>query len=86
MIAFELVAKGGYLMKIANIIAYILVLVGALNWGIFAFSGFNLVGWIFMGARTIGSIVVYSLVTLSAIWLIISPILTQGKLVLGSDN
>lgn len=71
-------------MKIANIIAYILVLVGALNWGIFAFSGFN--GWIFMGARTIGSIVVYSLVALSAIWLIISPILTQGKLVLGSDN
>ena len=59
MIAFELVAKGGYLMKIANIIAYILVLVGAFNWGIFAFSGFNLVGWIFMGARTIGSIVVY---------------------------
>ena len=86
MIAFELVAKGGYLMKIANIIAYILVLVGALNWGIFAFSGFNPVGWIFMGARTIGSIVVYSLVALSAIWLIISPILTQGKLVLGSDN
>lgn len=86
MIAFELVAKGGYLMKIANIIAYILVLVGALNWGIFAFSGFNLVGWIFMGARTISSIVVYSLVALSAIWLIISPILTQGKLVLGSDN
>lgn len=86
MIAFELAAKGGYLMKIANIIAYILVLVGALNWGIFAFSGFNLVGWIFMGARTIGSIVVYSLVALSAIWLIISPILTQGKLVLGSDN
>lgn len=79
-------AKGGYLMKIANIIAYILVLVGALNWGIFAFSGFNLVGWIFMGERTIGSIVVYSLVALSAIWLIISPILTQGKLVLGSDN
>lgn len=73
-------------MKIANIIAYILVLVGALNWGIFAFSGFNLVGWIFMGERTIGSIVVYSLVALSAIWLIISPILTQGKLVLGSDN
>ena len=86
MIAFELVAKGGYLMKIANIIAYILVLVGALNWGIFAFSGFNLVGWIFMGARTIGSIIVYSLVALLAIWLIISPILTQGKLVLGSDN
>lgn len=73
-------------MKIANIIAYILVLVGALNWGIFAFSGFNLVGWVFMGARTTGAIIVYSLVALSAIWLIISPILTQGKLVLGSSD
>ena len=35
-------------MKIANIIAYILVLIGALNWGVFAFTGFNLVGWVFM--------------------------------------
>ena len=73
-------------MKIANIIAYILVLIGALNWGVFAFTGFNLVGWVFMGTRTIGAIIVYSLVALSAIWLIISPCLTQGRLVLGSDE
>lgn len=73
-------------MKIANIIAYILVLIGALNWGVFAFTGFNLVGWVFMGMRTIGAIIVYSLVALSAIWLIISPCLTQGRLILGSDE
>ena len=65
-------------MKIANIIAYILVLIGALNWGVFAFTGFNLVGWVFMGTRTIGAIIVYSL--------IISPCLTQGRLILGSDE
>lgn len=73
-------------MKIANIIAYILVLIGALNWGVFAFTGFNLVGLVFMGTRTIGAIIVYSLVALSAIWLIISPCLTQGRLILGSDE
>lgn len=73
-------------MKIANIIAYVLVLIGALNWGLFAFFNFNLVGWIFMGARTLGSTIVYALVALAAIWLIISPCLTQGKLVLGNDD
>ena len=73
-------------MKIANIIAYILVLIGALNWGVFAFTCFILVGWVFMGTRTIGAIIVYSLVALSAIWLIISPCLTQGRLILGSDE
>ncbi len=73
-------------MKIANIIAYVLVIIGALNWGLFAFFNFNLVGWIFMGSRTLGSIIVYSLVALSAIWLIISPCITQGRLMLGRED
>lgn len=73
-------------MKIANIIAYVLVILGALNWGLYAFFGFNLVGWVFMGARTLGAIIVYSLVALSAVWLIISPCLTQGRLVLGNQD
>lgn len=67
-------------MKIANIIAYVLVLIGAINWGLFGLFGFNLVGFLFMGARSIGAIVVYSLVALAAIWLIISPVITNGKL------
>lgn len=67
-------------MKIANIIAYVLVLIGAINWGLFGLFGFNLVGFLFMGARSVGAIVVYSLVALSAIWLIISPVITNGKL------
>ena len=67
-------------MKIANIIAYVLVLIGALNWGLFGLFGFNLVGFLFMGARSVGAIVVYSLVALAAIWLIISPVITNGKL------
>ena len=67
-------------MVIANLISYILVLTGALNWGLYGIFGFNLVSAIFMGPRSIGAIIVYSLIALSAIWLIISPIITNGAL------
>lgn len=71
-------------MRIANIIAYILVIVGAINWGLFGFFNFNLVSTIFSGARTAGSIIVYTLIALSALWLILSPIITNGVLWLKS--
>lgn len=67
-------------MVIANLISYILVLTGALNWGLYGIFGFNLVSAVFMGPRSIGAIIVYSLIALSAIWLIISPIITNGAL------
>lgn len=73
-------------MVIANFIAYILVLIGALNWGLFGMFNFNLVSWVFMGARSVGSIIIYVLVALAAIWLIISPIITGGGLLLNSDD
>ena len=63
-------------MVIANIISYVLVLAGALNWGLYGMFGFNLVGWIFQGPRSVGSIIIYVLITLAAIWLIISPIIS----------
>ena len=66
-------------MKIANIIAYVLVILGAVNWGFYGIFNFNLVSMIFGGARAVGSIVV---ITLAAIWLIISPCITNGKLAL----
>lgn len=65
-----------------NVLSYVLVLVGAFNWGLFGIFDFNLVGWIFGGPRTVGSIIVYVLVTLAAIWLIISPIVTGRGLML----
>ena len=55
-------------MVVANIISYVLVLLGAVNWG--------LLGWIFQGPRTAGAIVVYVIITLAALWLIISPIIS----------
>lgn len=63
-------------MIIANIISYVLVLLGAVNWGLYGIFGFNLVGWIFQGPRTAGSIIVYVIITLAAVWLIISPIIS----------
>ncbi len=67
-------------MVIANLISYILVLTGALNWGLYGIFNFNLVSMIFTGPRTIGAIIVYSLIALAAIWLVISPIITNGAL------
>ena len=69
-------------MKIANIIAYVLVIVGALNWGLFGLLNFNLVSFVFGGARVMGSVLIYSVIAVAALWLIISPFLTQGKLAL----
>lgn len=63
-------------MVIANIISYILVLVGALNWGLYGIFNFNLVSWIFQGPRSVGAIIVYVIITLAAVWLIISPIIS----------
>ena len=71
-------------MVIANLISYVLVIVGALNWGLYGIFNFNLVSWIFQGPRSVGSIIIYSLITLAAIWLIISPIITGYGLKLGS--
>lgn len=73
-------------MIIANILAYIILIIGGLNWGLIGIFRFNLVESIFGALPSIGSIIVYILVLISAIWLIISPILTRGKLYLCSDN
>ena len=58
-------------MIIANIISFIVLLIGGLNWGLVGIFNFNLVDWIF-GGYNAGSIIIYILVLLSAIWLIIS--------------
>ena len=76
----DILQLGGKSMRIVNIIAYILVIVGALNWGLFGFFEFNLVSTIFSGARTMGSVIVYTLIALSALWLILSPFITNGVL------
>ncbi len=73
-------------MFIANIIAYILVLLGALNWGLVGIFNWNLVGAIFGGFRTAGAIVIYCIILVAALWLIISPFLTMGRLVFRKER
>lgn len=54
-------------MKVIHIIAFILLVVGGLNWGLVGLFDFNLVDKIF-GYETTLSTIVYVLVGLSAVW------------------
>lgn len=69
-------------MVILNLISYVLVLLGSLNWALVGWFNVNLLDLIFGGYRSVGAIIVYSLIFAAAIWLIVSPILTRGKLYL----
>ena len=73
-------------MIIANIIAYIIVMIGGLTWGLIGIFNFNLVEAIFGVYPAIPTIIIYILVLISTLWLIISPIMTRGKVYLCSDN
>ncbi len=72
----------GEKMIVVNYIAYILTIIGGLNWGLVGIFNFDLVNWMCMG-RNAGSIIIYILIMLAAIWLIISPIISRGMLDLG---
>lgn len=56
-------------MKAIDLIALILVIVGAINWGLIGLFGFNLVDTLF-GIGTALSRIVYTLVGISGIWCI----------------
>ena len=56
-------------MKITSIIAFILVIVGALNWLLIGVLNFNLVA-LLLGVATIWSAIVYTLVGLAGLWMI----------------
>ena len=73
-------------MIIANILAYIIVLIGGLTWGLIGIFNFNLVEAIFGVYPSIATIVVYILVLISTLWLIVSPMLTRGRLYLCSEE
>ena len=59
---------------IPNWIAFIILAIGGINWGLVGIFNFDLVSWIF-GGYNAGSIIVYVLVLLSTIWLIISALI-----------
>lgn len=67
-------------MIIANIVSLILVVIGALNWGLIGIFNFNLVTAIFGVYPSILTVIVYILVAVAAIWLVISLIMASGRL------
>ena len=56
-------------MKIVNIIALLLVIIGAINWGLVGLFEFNLVDFLF-GEGSILSRIVYVLVGIASLWCI----------------
>ena len=56
-------------MRALDIIALILVIIGAINWGLIGLFGFNLVDTLFGVASAISRIV-YTLVGISGLWCI----------------
>ncbi len=54
-------------MKVIDKIALVLIVIGAINWGLIGFFNFNLVEFIF-GNMTILSRIIYALVGISGLW------------------
>lgn len=54
-------------MKILDKIALLLIIIGAINWGLIGFFKFNLVDSIF-GTMSILSRIIYALVGISGLW------------------
>ncbi len=57
-------------MMIADIVALVLVIVGAVNWGSIGLFGIDLVATLFGGQMALLSRIIYSLVGLAGIWCI----------------
>ena len=54
-------------MKVIDTIALILIIIGAINWGLIGIFNFNLVDSIF-GTMSVISRIIYTLVGISGLW------------------
>ena len=61
--------KKGYdnIMKIIDKVALVLIIIGAINWGLIGFFKFDLVATIF-GEMSVLSRIIYALVGISGLW------------------
>ena len=55
-------------MMILNKIALLLVIIGALNWGLVGLFSFDLVAWIFGSSAAIMSRIIYTIIALAGVW------------------
>lgn len=67
----KILTKGDIVMRALKIISYILVIIGALNWGLVGLFNIDLVALLF-GEMTLLSRIVYSLVGIAAVISIIT--------------
>ena len=51
-------------------ICLILVIIGALNWGLVGLFAFDLVAWAFGGSAAIISRIIYTIIALAGVWCI----------------
>ncbi len=72
-------------MRILNIIAFITLLVGGINWLLIGVIQFDLVAFIFGGMTAVFSRLIYILVGLASIWLIIAASV-QKRITFSSDE
>ncbi len=56
-------------MKVLNTIVLVLVILGAVNWGLIALFSFDLVAWLF-GNMTMLSRLVYGIIGIAGLWAI----------------
>ena len=63
----NIIERSVYIMKILDTIAFILVLIGAINWGLIGFFSFDLVAALF-GDMSTFSRIVYGLVGLAGLY------------------
>jgi len=72
--------------KVVNLIAFAVLLLGGLNWMLVGVFNLNLISTVFMGYRSPGAITMYVLVGLSALWLIISSVVSNGRIQFVEDR
>ena len=63
----EIYKKGVNKMKVIDYIALVLVIIGAINWGLIGLFGFDLVATLF-GSMSVVSRIVYTLVGIAGLW------------------
>jgi uncharacterized membrane protein YuzA (DUF378 family) len=55
-------------MKVINFISLVLILVGAINWGLWGFFQFDFITWVFGGDQMWLTRAAYALIGLSGVW------------------
>ena len=60
--------KGG--KRMLNKIALILLIIGGLNWGLIGIFQLDIVAWLFGGASSIISRIIYTAIAIAALWCI----------------